>query len=107
MLKSSVKCRYILQVQIEIDDIANIFSRLDCEYERFGEIYPMMVTDNTFRVQLEKIWHNLCVVGRNGTFSDAYNGTFMKVATCRITEPLSDFVESLALDRGLGSSASL
>ena len=54
MLKSSVKCRYILQVQIEIDDIANIFSRLDCEYERFGEIYPMMVTDNTFRVQLEK-----------------------------------------------------
>ena len=41
MLKSSAKCRYILQIQTE-NDIANILSQLDCEYERFGEIYAVI-----------------------------------------------------------------
>ena len=39
MLRSPVQCTYVLQIQSE-KDIANIFSRLDCEYERFDEIYP-------------------------------------------------------------------
>lgn len=60
MLKSSVKCRYILQIQTE-NDIANIVSRLNCEFERFGEIYAVMVIDDKFTVQLRKIWHNLCM----------------------------------------------
>ena len=54
MLKSSVKCRYILQIQTE-NDIANIVSRLNCEFERFGEIYAVMVIDDIFTVQLRKI----------------------------------------------------
>ena len=60
MLKSSVKCRYILQIQTE-NDIANIVSRLNCEFERFGEIYAVMVIDDKFTKQLRKIWHNLCM----------------------------------------------
>lgn len=54
MLKSSVKCRYILQIQTE-NDIANILSWLNCEYESFSEIYAEMVTDYIFTVQLRKI----------------------------------------------------
>ena len=39
MLKSPVQRRYVLQIQKE-SEIANIFCRLDCECEAFGEIYP-------------------------------------------------------------------
>ena len=39
MLKSPVQRRYVLQIHTK-NDIANILSWLDCEYERFGEIYP-------------------------------------------------------------------
>ena len=39
MLKSPVQPRYFLQNHKE-NDIANIMSRLDCELERFDEIYP-------------------------------------------------------------------
>ena len=39
MLRYSVQCKYVLGIQLE-NDIANILSRLDCEYERFDKIYP-------------------------------------------------------------------
>ena len=39
MLKFPVQRRYVSQIHKE-NDTANIISRLDCEYERFGEIYP-------------------------------------------------------------------
>ena len=52
--------KVMLQIQTE-NDIANILSRLNCEFERFGEIYAVMVTDDIFTVQLRKIWHNLCM----------------------------------------------
>ena len=39
MLTSHVQCKYVLQIHIE-NDITNILSRLDYEYEAFGEIYP-------------------------------------------------------------------
>ena len=43
MLRSPVQRKYALQIQSE-KDIANILSRLDCEYERFDEIYPRDMT---------------------------------------------------------------
>ena len=39
MLTSHVQCKYVLQIHIE-NDITNILSRLDYEYEAFDEIYP-------------------------------------------------------------------
>ena len=39
IMKSPVQRKYVLRIQSE-KDIANIFSKLDCEYERFDEIYP-------------------------------------------------------------------
>ena len=39
MLRSPVQRKYVLRIRSE-NDIANILSRLDCEYERFDEIYP-------------------------------------------------------------------
>ena len=48
MLRSLVQCKYVLQTQSE-EDIANIHSRLDCEYERFDESYP---SDDTLSLYL-------------------------------------------------------
>lgn len=39
MLKSPIQRKYVLHIHTE-NDIANILSRLDCKYERLGEIYP-------------------------------------------------------------------
>ena len=39
MLRFPVQCKYVLGIQSE-NDIVNIVSRLDCEYERFDEVYP-------------------------------------------------------------------
>ena len=39
MLRSPVQHKYVLQIQSE-NDITNILSRLDCEYEHFDKIYP-------------------------------------------------------------------
>ena len=39
MLKFPAQHRYVLQIHTE-NEIANTLSRLDCEYERFDEIYP-------------------------------------------------------------------
>ena len=36
---SPVQRKYVLGIQSE-NDIPNILSRLDCEYERFDEIFP-------------------------------------------------------------------
>ena len=38
MLKFPLQRRYVLQIHKE-NDIANILSRLDCDCQRFGEIY--------------------------------------------------------------------
>ena len=39
MLRYPVQRKYVLRIQSE-NDITNILSRLDCEYECFDEIYP-------------------------------------------------------------------
>ena len=39
LLRFLVKRQYVLGIQWE-NNIANIFARLDCEYERFDKIYP-------------------------------------------------------------------
>ena len=48
---SHVQCKYVLQIHIE-NDITNILSRLDYEYEAFGEIYP---SDGNWWLQLHTV----------------------------------------------------
>ena len=48
MLRSPVQRKYVLSIHWK-NDIANIFARLNCKYERFDDIYP---SDDTWSLYL-------------------------------------------------------